>query len=138
MKKMIQTVLLQLISLVLLTIANPATASEWPMFRANPLRTGTIETKNANSKVTLSGEKDWSLKISHSIQSSPAIYENAIIFGSDDGYIYSLDAKNKNLNWSFYAENWVVSSPSILDGKVFVGSYNGKMYCLDAKTGRMI
>ena len=60
MKKMIQTVLLQLISLVLLTIANPATASEWPMFRANPLRTGTIETKNANSKVTLSGEKDWS------------------------------------------------------------------------------
>ena len=119
-----------------LAIQIPAFAQDWPMFRANSQRTGNVD--NNTAKVDFTGRKDWTVKIPDAVRSSPAIFKSSIIFGSNNGNVYSMDLYSGKINWSFPTGNWVVSSPAVVDGKVFVGSYDSKMYCLDASTGKMI
>ncbi|NLX85434.1 MAG: PQQ-binding-like beta-propeller repeat protein, partial [Synergistaceae bacterium] len=95
----------------------PALAKDWPMFRTNNQRTGNLEYKTA--KVAFTGEKVLNVKIPDMVKSSPAIFGNSIIFGSNNGNIYSLDFYSGKTNWSYPTGNWVVSSPAVADGKVF-------------------
>ena len=118
---------------LLLLAANSSYAQDWPMFRANGNRTGSIGT--SDSKTSFTGAKDWTVKLPDAIQSSPAIYGTLAIMGSNDGSIYALDIRNGDIVWTFHTGNWVASSPAVVDGKLFVGSYDGKMYCINAATG---
>jgi outer membrane protein assembly factor BamB len=74
------------------------------------------------------------------IHSSPAVSDNYVIFGSDDGRLYCLDKLNGNLIWNFspgytiddkinYLTTPIISDP-IIDGEtVFIG-VNGNIYAL--------
>ena len=109
------------ICLLLLTLALqlPASAQDWPMFRANIRRTG--NTADTASGAEFTGRKDWTVKIPDAVRSSPAIYGSSIIFGSNNANIYSLDLYSGKIKWTFPTGNWVVSSPAVADGKVFAG-----------------
>ena len=68
--------------------------------------------------------------------SSPAIYNNIIYTGSDDGHIYALNADTGDLKWKYKTGYCAYSSPAISsDGTVFIGSYDGNIYALDANIG---
>ena len=124
-----------LAALLLLLTVTAAFAQDWPMFRSDAMRTGTVPTEHAFANFT--GQKDWTVKIPDAIQSSPAIYGSLAIFGSNNGYVYALDLSTGSTVWTFHTENWVASSPSVVDGKVFVGSYDSRLYCINAATGGM-
>ncbi len=82
--------------LLFLTLAMqiPAFAQDWPMFRANSQRTGNVDQNT--EKVDFTGRKDWTVKIPDAVRSSPAIFKNSIIFGSNNGNVYSLDLYSEN------------------------------------------
>ncbi len=50
-----------------------------------------------------SGEKLWSFTAGGRIDSPPAIHKGSVLFGSADGYVYSLRASDGKLAWRFQA-----------------------------------
>ena len=61
-----------------------------------------------------------------------------VYVGSQDNYVYALDAFTGDLVWR-YETGWrVLSSPAITDGVVYVGSLDHYLYALDAATGNLL
>lgn len=54
---------------------------------------------------------------------------------TENGWVYSLDAKSGETNWRFDAGDEVVSTPAVADDTVYVGGSNGRLYALDAASG---
>ena len=75
-------------------------------------------------------------------KSTPVIFEDKIIFGSDSGIVWGVEKNTGRICWQYQTQDrtgkGVISSPAIYDGKVYFGAYDGALYCLDAKTGRQI
>jgi len=70
--------------------------------------------------------------------SSPAVWNNAVYFGSGDGNVYALDAATGALKWKFQTGDVVHASPAIVDGKLYIGSWDSYFYALDAVDGKEI
>lgn len=75
-------------------------------------------------------------------KSTPAIADGRIVFGSDSGVMWCLDALTGRVLWWFGTADktgkGIVSSPKIKDGRVYFGSYAGTLHCLDLQTGKQI
>jgi len=68
--------------------------------------------------------------------SSPAVWRDAVYFGSGDGNVYALDAATGSLKWKLPTGDVVHASPAIADGRLFIGSWDSYFYALDASTGK--
>ncbi|MBO9583649.1 MAG: PQQ-binding-like beta-propeller repeat protein [Flavobacterium sp.] len=72
--------------------------------------------------------------------STPVIYSDnklaLAIFGSSDGTMYAVDAKNGSLKWKFETKAAIHSTPIIDQNTVYFGGWDGIFYALDAKTGK--
>ena len=75
------------------------------------------------------GEPAWTFPTSDIIFSAPAIAGDLIYVGSNDKYLYVLDAATGHMQWQFRADSGV-SSPAIADGVIFVGTEGGVLYAL--------
>jgi len=85
----------------------------------------------------------WTYEISgdkrtRSIHSSPASDGNVIIFGCDNGSLYSVGLNDGILRWSSKTRASVLASPSIQEGRVFVGSTDSTFYAFDVTTGNLL
>jgi eukaryotic-like serine/threonine-protein kinase len=70
--------------------------------------------------------------------SSPVVWSGMVYFGSGDGNVYAIKAKNGALQWKFHTGNVVHASPAIAQGKLYVGSWDSYFYALDAATGKQL
>jgi outer membrane protein assembly factor BamB/predicted phosphohydrolase len=78
------------------------------------------------------------------IETKPLVYENKVVFGAWDSYLYALNIENGSLSWKWSngssarglspAAVWPVAS----NGKIFVAAPDRAMTALDAKTGREV
>ena len=66
-------------------------------------------------------------------QSSPAVVNEVVYFGSDDGNVYALDASTGAKLWS-NPTGPVSSSPAVVNGVLYVGS-SDHIYALNASNG---
>jgi outer membrane protein assembly factor BamB len=57
-------------------------------------------------------------------------------FGSSDGNLYAVDAKNGSLKWKFTTNGIIHASPIIENGTIYIGSWDTYMYAINAKTGK--
>ncbi|MEM6280836.1 MAG: serine/threonine-protein kinase [Chloroflexota bacterium] len=80
------------------------------------------------------GFSSWRFRTGGPIISTPAIYEDKVIFGSVDKILYCVDINSRE-KWRFELEDPIVSSPIVYRGDVYFGGTDGKLYCLDASTG---
>jgi outer membrane protein assembly factor BamB len=90
----------------------------------------------------LSGESKWTFETEGasldsttigfdrtSIQSSPAVLEGAIVFGSRDGHLYSVDLDTGKQRWRFDHEvSWVISAPTFSSDLVLAGTSDGHFF----------
>ncbi len=107
-----------------------------------------------------SGHVDWQYIAGGRIDSSPTLYQDLVLFGSSDGWVYALRAKDGRLAWRYqvaFGDKRIVSYEQIesawpVSGSILV--YDDVAYCLagrnmfldggmrlvrlDARTGRMI
>ena len=114
-------------------------------FYALDLKAGELKWKFATG-----GERRFEAKGLHGMQpknqtiadpfdiflSSPAVVGNSVYFGSGDGNVYCLDAKNGALTWKFKTGDVVHASPAFADDTVFVGSWDSYFYAIDANSGK--
>ena len=78
------------------------------------------------------------------MHSQPTVASGRVFFGSDAGYVYSLDAKTGCVYWSFHAESGNRTAPTVAPIKgqgntrfaVYFVDLLTRVYALDAQTGR--
>lgn len=69
------------------------------------------------------------------MRSSPAVLDGSVFVGSDDGFVYTLDARTGEQQWTFETGGPVVSSPAVAGDTVYVGSNDGSVYALATDSG---
>ena len=59
-----------------------------------------------------------------------------IYFGSEDGFVYSVNAETGQKNWEYDTGSPVLSAPRLgSDGVIYVGSDSGEFHAIHAETG---
>jgi outer membrane protein assembly factor BamB len=84
----------------------------------------------------LHGSK-WKFKTNGPVLSSPVVAGGVVYFGSNDHFVYAVNAADGTRRWTFKTGSRVASSPAVDSGLVYVGSYDGNFYALDAATGKL-
>lgn len=69
------------------------------------------------------------------IRTSPAIANDTVFFGAEDGKLYAIDSERGKYVWAFDTRSNISSSPTIVEGIVYFGSGDGKVWAIDSKTG---
>jgi outer membrane protein assembly factor BamB len=126
------------VSLCLQSIGAPANATpqkdEWPMFNHDLAHTGYSTSTAPTNNLTL-----WTFTTGGAVETSPAVVDGMVYFGSDDGYVYALNAANGDLIWNYSTGGPVQSSPAVVDGVVYVGGYHSHaVFALNAYTGELV
>ncbi|HVV05709.1 MAG TPA: PQQ-binding-like beta-propeller repeat protein [Puia sp.] len=80
----------------------------------------------------------WKYQTEGKIFSSPLLYYDLLLFGSEDGHLYALHATTGTLAWKFKTDGSVNGSPAVRDNKVFFTSYDGNFYAVDVTSGRLL
>ncbi len=80
----------------------------------------------------------WQFPTGDRIVSSPVWADDAVIFGSDDGNVYAVDAATGRQRWMHRTGGPVPATPAVSDGRVFILSYDGRLHALDAHSGTLL
>jgi outer membrane protein assembly factor BamB len=79
------------------------------------------------------GSKLWSYTTGKLVESSPAVANGVVYFGSHDHKVYALDARTGVKLWSYATGSYVDGSPVVANGVVYVGSADGNAYAFGLK-----
>ena len=116
--------------------SNSFSTDDWSMYRYDPQNTGT-STSNAPNASPL-----WQFSTGDKIRSSPAVANGVVYEGSNNGYLYALNATSGQLIWQYNSGSQIESSAAITNGIVYVGilwdGHNGYVDALNATTGSLI
>lgn len=69
------------------------------------------------------------------IRTTPAISDDMLYFGAEDGKLYALNTATGKGTWLFDTRTSVGSTPTIADGIVYFGASDGRVYAIDTRTG---
>jgi len=83
------------------------------------------------------GRCNGATKTGGDVVSAPAVVNGVVYVGSDDDYVYALNASSGTLLWRYQTGYLVDSSPTVVNGVVYVGSYDDYVYALNASTGTL-
>lgn len=73
----------------------------------------------------------WTYQSSANVISTPAVINNLVVFGNQNGLIEALDLKTGKRKWTFETNGPIFSSPAISNNKIVVGSADDFIYCLN-------
>ena len=76
----------------------------------------------------------WTQAIGSPIQTPLVVADSKVFLGSENSYIYALDAFNGSIIWSYHTGGAVIGSPVIANGKLFVASKDQYLYAFGAPT----
>ena len=89
-----------------------------------------VDSSLQSLKIT-DGSMNWKFVAGNWVLSSPAVTDDAVYFGSNDGRVYAVDRATGAKLWDYLTGNKITSSPAVDDGMLFVGSEDGKFYAFD-------
>lgn len=125
----------------------PTTASDWPMFRANPGRGNSCQaspgdnpTKAWEAKVGLGSEQPYGVLSGErtGLTQPVTAYGLVIVSDIDGGRIVAVDAADGKQKWVFHVGSRVDFSPTLYNGLCLFAAKDGWVYCLDALRGELI
>src|SRR6185436_4808855 len=64
----------------------------------------------------------------------PSVDEQHVYFGSADGRLYCLDAKDGSLIWSYKTEDSLKATPTIIGDRLIASGLDHYIYCIDKNT----
>lgn len=104
------------------------------MYRGDAARTGVLPAQAPRQFRRVK----WSFPTGQRIVSSPVWHDGAVLFGSDDGNLYSVDAASGRQRWMLATDGSVSSTPAVAGGRVYVLSFDGRLYAAHAGTGEVL
>ncbi len=115
------------------TSSEPATAKDWPMFRATAAGTATVA-----ASVGRQARELWRRQLSSENLSAPTVVANRVFVGGSDGTVSALNSTDGKTLWRATSHSAVLYPPAYWNGRVVFGSCDGSLYCLDATNGRIL
>lgn len=113
--------------------------TSWASFHFGSGLSGLNPYENTLNAANVSGLAElWTFATGGAVELSPAVVGGVLYVGSDDGYVYALNATTGALNWSAATGGAVKSSPAVAGNVVYVGSEDGKVYALNATNGSVV
>lgn len=109
-------------------------SADWPLFRGDPLMTGT-----GTAKLPDQLEERWTFKTggpkaNGGIEGAPAIAGGVVYVASLDKHLYALDLATGKEKWKVKL-GAMKASPSVKGDRVYVGDLDGKFYCRKTADG---
>ena len=83
------------------------------------------------------GHVKWEFETEGRVESSPAVSDTTVYFGSLDGFFYALDVGTGKQKWRFRAGGKIRSSPVLVTGTVYFGRWDGILFAVAAETGEL-
>ncbi len=80
----------------------------------------------------------WVFPTGARVVSSPVWRDGVVLFGSDDGNIYAVDAATGRQRWMARTGGPVSSTPALSGERLFATSYDGRLYALDVRSGEVL
>ncbi|MBL7744244.1 MAG: PQQ-binding-like beta-propeller repeat protein [Chitinophagaceae bacterium] len=68
--------------------------------------------------------------------SSPVLYDNTLLIGSDDGCLYALNPKTGKQLWKFKSKGIIRSTAAVYKNAVLFGDTEASLYAVDIKNGK--
>lgn len=79
----------------------------------------------------------WVYSSNANIISTPALANDLVIVGDQNGKMIALSMKEGKERWSYQTGGSIFSSPAVSNNKIVFGSGDGSVYCLSAKNGNL-
>jgi outer membrane protein assembly factor BamB len=134
---------------LLVCLLSAASATDWPMFRADASRSGyTPDSLTSNLELVWTYEPLHSPKpawqgpdtrMTFDYAYRTVVADGTLFFGSSaDGKVYALDTATGQERWTFFTGGPVRFAPAVWRDRVFVGGDDGWLYCLSAAEGNLL
>jgi len=108
--------------------ANASEGSDWPCFRQNPQRTGSVD----GSVDDIELQEYWDTSLSFHVIGSPVITRNGDILQPAGESLYSINEFGQK-NWEYTFDEIVESTPAIAeDGTIYIGSMDRNLTALNS------
>jgi parallel beta-helix repeat protein len=101
----------------------------WTTFKGNFERTGYTTSPAPESNATA-----WIFQTGGSISSAPVVAAGMVFVGSNDGYLYAVNATTGQEMWNFWTGP-DINSPTVAHGHVFVTTKSGNVFAINIFTG---
>ena len=125
--------LLLLGALAAVSACQPAPSSTTAvMFRGGPDHRGVASRMTVDQ---VSGLR-WIFPTNGPVRSSPVVSDSVLYVGSNDGYLYALNAADGGLRWRFDAGAAVNSTPAVSGDAVYLADDAGVIHALARADGR--
>lgn len=96
-------------------------------------------TTSLPEELPLEVTEQWSASTGGNVFSSPAVGDDVVVVGSDDGSLYGIDRATGSERWTYGTGGAVSSSPAITDGPegptAVVGSRDGSVHAVSVADG---
>jgi eukaryotic-like serine/threonine-protein kinase len=125
---------LQAIVLATLAACAATAAPAQEMFRGDAAHRGTA----AGPAPRAFHRVKWTFPTGGRIVSSAVWHDGVVLFGSDDGNVYAVDAATGRQRWMTRTGGPVASTPAVSGERAFAVSYDGRLYALDVHTGEVL
>lgn len=129
-----------------------------PVSARGVLLIASSRTDSVTAYDSVTGEQRWAFAANGPVRCAPAIWQDRVCFGSDDGYLYCVDLQTGKLHWKYQAAPsdrrllgnrrlisvWPVrGGPVVTDGNVYfaagVWPFEGVfVYCMNIATGDIV
>ena len=80
----------------------------------------------------------WRFETGGWVVNAPAVANGVVYAGSDDHFIYALDAATGQMLWSYQTGGVIRSTPTVAGGVVYAGSSDSYVYALNAGSGDLL
>jgi outer membrane protein assembly factor BamB len=90
------------------------------------------------------GGKAWTYPTGGAVEATPCVAGGSVISGSEDGYLYCVNAANGTLRWKYRTDDKIMGAANVVPspkGKgtwLVVGSYDNRVHCIDLATGKAV
>ena len=76
------------------------------------------------------GQGAWKFKTGARVESSPLVFDDAVVFGSADGRLYAAASGDGRELWRLDLGEKLAAGPVFADGTLFIGGSDGTMFAL--------
>jgi outer membrane protein assembly factor BamB len=119
-------------------VPSPSLVVNWPQFHFDAAHSGCNPYESILSPDTVGNlVLKWQYTTGGAVESPPAVANGVVYVGSDDDYLYALNASTGALIWKYYAHYSAEYAPAVANGVVYAFTA-GAVVALNANTGALI
>ena len=78
----------------------------------------------------LSGKPAWKFKTGGRVESSPLVFDDAVVFGSSDGRLYALNPGDGSEIWRLDLGENLAAAPAFAAGRIVIGGAEGNVFVI--------